>query len=138
MAVELVDSMYGGNGLVDRSDDESRYAFIDDFPYRTVIPRNNRRPASHGFDQHQTEGFGPIDRKQQRFGSTYEQILILIPYLADIVNAISVQERLHNLVKIGSVYVVDLRSKRQRKSCTTGNFDGAIRALFRRKTTDEK
>ena len=49
-------------------DNEPGDAVLDHFRDCTAMPRNDRCAARHGLDHDQTEGLGPMNRKQQADG----------------------------------------------------------------------
>src|SRR5215203_398297 len=59
--------------VVDRFDhcgfavaEEAAASVFDELGRGTYRSSDDRRPTGHGFDHHETEGFGPLDRKHHR------------------------------------------------------------------------
>src|SRR5580693_10033246 len=62
----------GADGAGFILNNETRYAIFDQFRDGAAIERDNRRAASHGFDNHQSERLRPVDRHDQRDGAAQE------------------------------------------------------------------
>ena len=129
----------GGDCVVFVVDDAPGFAFIDDFGHRAATPRDDRRAARHRFDHHDAEGFGPIDREQQRRRVAEELRLLRIADLADERDiGRAVQQRRDLALVVRLVLAVDLRRDLQGHAHASCDGDRAIHALLRRNAAEER
>src|SRR5581483_9193264 len=114
----------------DTIDDITVFAVANDLRHRTARPCDHRRAARHGLDHHQPEGFRPIDGKEQRVSVAEKVALLLLPDLADELDAGALEQRLDARLEVVAIGLVDFRRYAQFHTGALGDLHGAIDALF--------
>jgi len=89
-SVYLIELVHRLNSFVFRFDDETRDTVLHHLGHRACPTGDNGRPAGHRFDHHETEWFGPVDRKEQRGGFRKKGLFGAFADLADELNILAV------------------------------------------------
>ena len=76
--------------------------------YKRQIVGDDGRATGHGFDHHESERLGPVDRNQQCDRAAQELRFVLVIDLADILDISRSDHRLDHLVEILAIGNVDL------------------------------
>src|SRR5690606_14881876 len=137
-AVERAGPAHRGHRLVAALHDEAGDAFVDDLRHRAVAPGDHRRAAGHRLDHHQSEGLGPVDRKEQRARVAEELRFLLVADLAEVFDARLLEQRFDHVLEVFAVRPVDLRRDAQRQAGRARDRDRAVDALLRRDAPEER
>src|SRR5688572_21372139 len=135
--VDGVDAPCGVNCLVQVVTDETRDAVVDDLGNRSAADGHHRCPARERLDHHQTEGFGPIDREQQRGCTSKKCPLLFFGDLAAVVDERVSQQRMDVLLEVPLVRRVYFGRDLERTTTGLRDVDRAIDTLLRRDTAEE-
>jgi hypothetical protein len=115
-------------------DHEAAHAVLDDFRDRAAAERDDRRAAGHRLDHHPTEGFGPVDREDQRGSIAQERRFVFVAQLANELDAVAVHQRLDAFAEILVAVARHLGGDAQRQAAAaasrmaaSGPFSGAMR-----------
>src|SRR5205823_6728829 len=101
-------------------------------------PRHHRRAAGQRLDHHEAEWLGPVDRKEQAQGLGEKFPLLVVTDLADILDEGAVDQRPHLALEVLAVVRVGFRGDPQRDPHFVRDSDRHLRALFPRKTAEER
>ena len=102
---------------------------LHDLRCGALVAGDDRRSACHGFDHHETEWFGPLDRVEECSGARKELKLVVVVEFAEIFD-VGAKERLDRLLEVGDLLgFALLADDEQRNVGLTGEGGGAVGAL---------
>src|SRR5262249_23750906 len=96
----------------------------------SAIKCDHRRPTSHGFDHHQSEGFRPINRYQQPNRAAEKLCFFLVADFSDIFNKRRPQKRLYDLFVVFLIDTIDLGGNFKWYAAPPGDSNGLVHGLF--------
>ena len=117
-------------------DDDPGDTVFDNLAHASLVPGYDRYPACHRLDHHETERFGPIDRKDQGDCAREEGLLLCIGQAADVPDAI-IQPGPHDRVEVGRIPRIYRTRQLQWQSSRLREFYRPIRPLLVGHATDE-
>jgi len=129
-AVDTGEILDGFDSFVNTFYEEAGDALFDDLGDGTQWICNDRKAACYGFDEHDTERFGPVNGKQQGGGISQKFVLLGIANLADELDEFVTQHGFDVSFEIIAVTLVNLGGDFQRHLCAERDLDGAIHAFL--------
>ena len=136
-AIEQVHLPCGIDRLLDRVDDKTCDAVIDDFGNRPAAKRDHRHATRQRLDHDKTEWLRPVDRKEQRHGASEEIALLLLIDLADELDQRVAQQMPNLPLEVSAIGWIHLGRDFQRQVAPGCNRDRAIDALLRGDAAEE-
>ena len=112
--------------------------FDDDLRQRAVARGDQRRAARLRLDGNQAERFAPTDGKQHAGRPLIERRQLRLGEQASVLNVSPVDVRFHFRVVEPLILLLDQSGQQQSTSGASCDFDGDVRALFRRKSAREE
>src|SRR5215468_7279894 len=91
---------------------------------------NDRKAACDGFDEHDTERFGPVNGKQEGGGISQKFVLLGIADLADELDEFVVKHGFDMSFEVIAVTLIHFGGDFQRHLCAKRDLDGTIHALL--------
>src|SRR5581483_12065546 len=118
---------HGGDGVVERLDEEAVLAVPHDLDHRSAPPGDHRRAAGHCLDDAEAERLVEVHEMQERERTAEQASAPPWTARADVANVLAVEPRLHEALEV--VAILDDPRNRQRHADTSSDIDRLGRSL---------